>query len=73
MFPVSGLFIFWWRYSFEQLSCVILKPPPQSHCYYADWMMLTNKSNQGEANSVTIAPLAHEILTADATLEKVVT
>ena len=32
----------------------------------ADWMMLTNTSNQGEANSMTIAPLAHEIPTADA-------
>ena len=32
----------------------------------ADWMMLTNASNQGEANSMTITPLAHEILTADA-------
>ena len=31
-----------------------------------DWMMLTNASNQGEANSVTITPLAHEILAADA-------
>ena len=30
----------------------------------ADWMMLTNTSNQGEANSVT-APLAHEIQAAD--------
>ena len=32
----------------------------------ADWMMLTNASNQGEANSMTIAPLAHKILTANA-------
>ena len=32
----------------------------------ADWMMVMNASNQGEANSVTIAPLAHEIPTADA-------
>ena len=32
----------------------------------ADWMMLTNTSNQGEANSVNTAPLAHEIQAADA-------
>ena len=32
----------------------------------ADWMMLTNASNQGEANSMTFAPLAHKILTANA-------
>ena len=28
---------------------------------HAGWMMLRNASDQGEANSVTIAPLAHEI------------
>ena len=32
---------------------------------HADWMMLTNASNQGEANTVTIAPLAHEVPAAD--------
>ena len=32
----------------------------------ADCMMLTNTSNQGEANSMTTAPLAHEIQAAAA-------
>ena len=35
-----------------------------------DWMMLTNAFNQDEVNSVTIAPLAHEIPTSDASLRK---
>ena len=66
MFPVTGLFILRWRHSFERLFCDILKAPPVTQLLDANWMMLTNASNQGEANSVTIAPLAREILNVDA-------
>ena len=67
MFPVTGLFILWWRYSFEQLFLGHSETSAAVTLLLdADWMMLTNASNQGEANSVTFAPLAHEIPTADA-------
>ena len=39
---------------FKGLSSDILKAHPQS--LHADWMMLKNSSNQGGANSLTLAP-----------------
>ena len=67
MLPVTGLIFLQWCHSFERLFCDILKAQSTVRLLlHADWMMLTNSSNQGEANSMTIAPLAHEIPAADA-------
>ena len=67
MFPVTGLFILRWHYLFERLFFVTFwKLTVVTLLLHADWMMLMNASSQDEANRVTIACLAHEILTADA-------
>ena len=67
MLPVTGLIFFQWRHSFERLFRDILKAQSTVRLFlHADWMMLTNASNQGEVNSMTIAPLAHAIPAADA-------